>query len=45
MHRKGKLKLRSHNTKYCSIEVVTEIGLIVYNNVFTPISAISAYRR
>jgi hypothetical protein len=31
MHCKGKLKLRSHNTSYCLIEVVTKAGLIVYS--------------
>jgi len=29
MHYKGKLKLRSHNTSYCFIEVVTKAGLTV----------------
>jgi len=30
MHSGGKLKLRSHNTSYCLIEVVTKAGLTVY---------------
>jgi hypothetical protein len=30
MHREEKLKLRSHITSYCIIEVVTEAGLTVY---------------
>ena len=30
MHCEGKLKLRSHNTSYCLIEVVTKAGLTVY---------------
>ena len=29
MHCEGKLKLRSRNTSYCLIEVVTKAGLIV----------------
>jgi hypothetical protein len=29
MHCEGKLKLRSHNTNYCLIEVVTDAGLTV----------------
>jgi hypothetical protein len=29
MHCEGKLKLRSHNTSYCLIEVVTKAGLTV----------------
>ena len=29
MHCEGKLKLRLHNTSYCSIEVVTKAGLTV----------------
>ena len=31
MHCEGKLKLRSHNTSYCLIEVVTKAGLTVYS--------------
>jgi hypothetical protein len=31
MHCEGKLKLRSHNTSYCLIEVVTKAGLNVYH--------------
>jgi hypothetical protein len=27
---KGKLRLRSHNTRYCLIEVVTKAGFTVY---------------
>ena len=27
MHCEGKLKLRSHNTSYCFIEVVTKVGM------------------
>ena len=30
MHFEGKLKLRSHNTSYCLIEVVTKAGLTVH---------------
>jgi hypothetical protein len=30
MHCEGKYKLRSHNTSYCLIEVVTKAGLTVY---------------
>jgi hypothetical protein len=30
MHCEGKLKLRSHTTSYCLIEVVTKAGLTVY---------------
>ena len=30
MHCEGKLKLRSHNTSYCLIEVVTKAGLTVH---------------
>jgi len=30
MHSEGKLKLRSYNTSYCLIEVVTKAGLTVY---------------
>jgi hypothetical protein len=29
MHYKGKLKLKSHNTSYCLIEVATKAGLTV----------------
>jgi hypothetical protein len=29
MHCEGKLKLKSHNTSYCLIEVVTKAGLTV----------------
>jgi hypothetical protein len=29
MHCEGKLKLRSHHTSYCLIEVVTKTGLTV----------------
>jgi hypothetical protein len=29
LHCEGKLKLRSHNTSYCFIEVATKAGLIV----------------
>ena len=32
MHCEGKLKLRSHNTSYCLIEVVTKAGLTVSLN-------------
>jgi len=32
MHCEGKLKLRSHNTSYCLIEVVTKAGLTVYTS-------------
>jgi hypothetical protein len=28
MHYKGKLKLMSHNTTYCLIEVVTKAGFV-----------------
>jgi len=31
MHCEVKLKLRSHNTSYCLIEVVTKAGLTVYD--------------
>ena len=31
MHCEGKLKLRSHNTSYCFIEVITLAGLTVVN--------------
>jgi hypothetical protein len=30
MHCKGNFKLRSHNTSYCLIEVVTNTGLTVH---------------
>jgi len=30
MHYEEKLKLRSHNTSYCLIEVVTKAGLTVH---------------
>jgi len=32
IHCEGKLKLRSHNTSYCLIEVVTKAGLTVIIN-------------
>jgi len=37
MQCEGKLKLRSHNTSYCLIEVVTKAGLTlyIYINVLT----------
>ena len=35
MHCKGNLKLRSHNTSYCLIEVVTKAGLTVVGNMCT----------
>jgi hypothetical protein len=31
MYYEGKLKLRSHNTSYCLIEVVTKAGLTVFS--------------
>jgi hypothetical protein len=34
MHCEGKFKLRSHNTSYCLIEVVSKAGLIVFIFVF-----------
>jgi hypothetical protein len=38
MHCEGKIKLRSHNTSYCLVEVVTKAGLTsihygIYTNV------------
>jgi hypothetical protein len=36
MHCDGKLKLRSHTTSYCLIEVVTKAGLTVVANL-TPL--------
>jgi hypothetical protein len=30
MYCEGKLKLKSHNTSYCLIEVVTKEGLTIY---------------
>jgi hypothetical protein len=35
MHCEGKFKLRSHNTSYCLIEVVTKAGLTVYPSIAT----------
>jgi hypothetical protein len=35
MHCEGKLKLKSHNTSYCLIEVVTKAGLTVHIGVST----------
>jgi len=32
MHCEGKFKLRSRNTSYCLIEVVTQAGLTVSHN-------------
>jgi len=32
MHCGGKLKLRSHNTSYCLIEVVIKAGVIVFSS-------------
>jgi hypothetical protein len=31
MYCEGKLKLRSHNTSYCLIDVVTKAGLTVFS--------------
>ena len=33
MHCEGKLKLRSHNTSYCLLQVVIKAGLTVYDEV------------
>jgi len=33
LHNEGKLKLRSHNTSYCLLQVVTKAGLTVYDEV------------
>jgi len=33
MHCEGKLKLRSHNTSYCLIGMVTKAGLTVFESV------------
>jgi len=34
MHCEGKLKLTSHNTSYCLIEVVTKAGLTILFNLY-----------
>jgi len=33
MYWEGKLKLKSHNTSYCLIEVVTKVGLTVFHSI------------
>ena len=40
MHYEGKLKVRSHNTSYCELEVVTKAGLTVGLWCLTPLSTI-----
>ena len=39
MHCEGKLKLSSHNTSYCLIEVATKAGLTVNDNMRWQIQA------
>ena len=41
MHCVGKLKLRSHNTSYCLIEVVTKAGWTVIKNVLLSLKMMS----
>jgi len=43
MHYEEKLKLRSHNTSYCLIEVVTKAGLTVDRFTITCTYTIGVY--
>jgi hypothetical protein len=43
MHCEGKLKLKSHNTSYCLIEVVTKAGLTVHIYIQKKISVKCQY--